>query len=58
MPTAASRIVIYFLYLILSLSVQGQGNLGQCSAEADEVIFATLEAALLLDAQCIPSQCY
>lgn len=54
MPTAASRIAIYFLYLILFLSVQGHANFGHCLAEANEVIFAILEAAVLLDALCIP----
>lgn len=58
MPTAASRIAMYFLYLILSLLVPGRVNFRPCSAGAGEVMTAILEAALLLDAQCIPSQSY
>lgn len=44
-PTAASRIAMYFLYLILSLSVHGPVNSAHCSARTTQLTSALLDAA-------------
>lgn len=44
MPTAASRIAMYFLYLILSLSVHGPVNLGHYSPRTTRLTLALFDA--------------
>lgn len=60
-PTAASRIAMYFLYLILSLSLNTRSrkfwSLFRWSNWSN-LQYWKLEAAVFLDALCIPSQSY